>query len=649
MIMKRFLQLSSGMILICLLASALPLSGQILMLDNFNYPAGEFLTDHNWIQQQTTATNPVSVNNAGLTYPGYVGSGIGNAVPLGVEGQDVFRGFVKQTQPGTIYMAFLVSVTTATTSGDFFISLKESATSPTNANYRGRVWVKADGSNNLAFGVTKGAMTAPMVPNYTGFDYSLGTTYLLVMKFTIVEGTTPNDSAQLFINPVIGNPEPAPKVICPDVLSGTDLGLGSVLLRQGAIGSSPSVIVDGVRVSKTWATALTVSNIATLSDLKVDGVTVTGFSPTVYAYNDTVPSGQTSVTIASSQTCWAASTNTTVASSIPGYSIIQVTAENGSTTGTYTITHAYGYHAITVSAAPDGSGTATGGGVYGQGFLATVAAVPVAGYMFNNWTDGGVIVCGEPVYTFTVQGPRELVANFLQIMYVVAATPVPAMGGSVDGTGTYPYGSNVTLTAVPSDGYIFDHWTENGTTVGTDPVYVFNNLSGNHIMEAVFIESASTYTVTGVPTPSQGGTVTGSGNVPAGDSITLTAAANTDYAFDNWTENGTILGTDPAFTLTNVQSNHTILANFHSTVGFEDPAPAQIQVYPTIASADVSINSSDQMSEIQVFGMDGKCAFQRKIYSTAFTLQVGELESGTYLVRILTSRHVYNKRIVVLK
>ena len=365
--MKRFLQFSLGLPLILLMAIVQPVSAQILMLDNFDYPAGDSLIKHNWIQQQSTATFPIMVNNGGLTYPGYVGSGIGNATALGVEGQDVFRGFVKQTQPGTLYLTCLAKVTAATTSGDFFISFKESPTSTTNVNYRGRVWVKADAGNNIAFGVTKGAVTTPMVPNYTGFTYSLNTTYLLVMKFTIVAGTVPNDSAQLFINPVIGNPEPAPSVICPDVMSGSDLGLGSVLLRQGTNGTSPSVVVDGIRVSKSWQSAITPSNVSTLSDLQVDGATLPGFMPNVFTYNDTVLFGQNSVVLNSTTSCIMATKVTNTTPVIPGVSTVVVTAENGTSTSTYTITHAYFFYNVQVFAAPAGTGTVTGGGILPAG------------------------------------------------------------------------------------------------------------------------------------------------------------------------------------------------------------------------------------------------------------------------------------------
>lgn len=646
MTMKHFLQFTLGIALICIIGSVTPLSAQILMLDNFDYPAGELLTAHNWIQQQTTATFPVSVNNGGLTATGYVASGIGNAAAVGTEGQDVFRGFVKQTLPGTLYLSFMVKVTAATTAGDFFISFKESATSTTNVNYRGRVWTKTDASGNLAFGVTKGAMTSPMVPNYTGFVYALNTTYLMVMKFTIVDGTTPNDSAQLFINPVPGNPEPAPNVICPDVNSGSDVGLGSVLLRQGTTGSSPTAIVDGVRVSKSWQSALIPSNVSTLSDLQVDGASLTGFAPNTLNYNDTVPFGQPTVAITSATTCIQATRVTTTTSTIPGTSTVVVTAENGTATTTYTIMHAYFFYTIQVVANPATAGTVSGGGVLPWGAPATVTATANAGYGFINWTELGNVLSTTPAYTFNPMYNTELVANF-GLLYQVTATASPIEGGSISGAGQVVSGATITLTATPNSGYIFENWTENGIVTGTSPTLQLTNVTANHDVVGHFIQSANTFTVSATANPPEAGVITGAGNVTSGGSITLTASQNWGYVFVNWTENGSVLGNSPSLTLTNVQANHAIEANFRPVgVGLDDQSEFAVEIYPTITSDLVYISAPIQIKMIEVTDMTGRTVYTQKTLEKSTKLQTSEWKNGVYLVRIITGDKVYSRRII---
>jgi hypothetical protein len=554
--MKKFSKLLVAILLITGISKSV--QSQVMLYDNFNYPAGDTLTWHNWLIQQTSTINAILVANEGLSYSGFPCSGIGNAAAVGTTGQDVFRGFIKQTIAGTaLYMSCLAKVTAAAT-GDAFITFKESATSPTNLNLRGRVYAKVDGSNNLAFGISKGAITAPAVADYSPAVYSLNTTYLLVVRYNIVDGLT-NDSAFLFVNPIIGNPEPAPTVVATDITA-TDVGLGSVLLRQGNTGSSPNVIVDGVRVAKSWQQVLNVSNVATLSDIKVDGISVSGFSSGIYSYNDTVPAGQTSVAVLGITTDWASTQTMNLAPSVPGITTILVTAENGIDTHLYTVYHAYAYHTVTVSAAPAGSGTANGGGVYGEGLSAIVTASPSSGYMFSNWTQGGTIVSTSASYTFTVTGPVDLVANFTPNAVTITAVASPIDGGIITGAGSISFGGTATLVAFANEAYDFLDWTENGTVIGTNSTLVLTNVTSNRNLVANFL--LKNFTITATASPVDGGTVSGAGSLGYGSTATLSAAPNSGYIFQNWTEGGNIIGTDPTLVILNVTANHTVVANF---------------------------------------------------------------------------------------
>jgi len=81
------------------------------------------------------------------------------------------------------------------------------------------------------------------------------------------------------------------------------------------------------------------SNDATLSDLTVDGTTVNGFDPAVYSYTVTLPYGTTTVpTVAATATHAAANVVVTPAASLPGTTTVVVTAEDGTTKKTYSVT-----------------------------------------------------------------------------------------------------------------------------------------------------------------------------------------------------------------------------------------------------------------------------------------------------------------------
>jgi hypothetical protein len=78
-------------------------------------------------------------------------------------------------------------------------------------------------------------------------------------------------------------------------------------------------------------------------------------------------------------------------------------------------------------------------------------------------------------------------------------------------------------------------------------------------------DTQTNYTITVSASPSIGGTVSGGGTFAAGSSRTLTATANSNYVFTNWTENGSIVSTSASYTFT-LNGNRTLVANF-TTIG----------------------------------------------------------------------------------
>lgn len=221
--------------------------GQQLLVEDFNYNAGTNLTANGWTAHSGGGTNPITVVSPGLTFTGYPSSGVGNAASMTTSGEDDNRTFTSQTS-GSVYAAFLVNVSAASTNvdGDYFFHL---GPNPIGSTFRARVFAKRDASNNLAFGVSK-AGSAAASTSFTGFTFSLNTTVLIVVKYTIVAGAT-NDTVTLFINPTLGGVEPSPTLTAPDT-SATDSNIGAVALRQGTAAQAPTERVDGIRVGTTW-------------------------------------------------------------------------------------------------------------------------------------------------------------------------------------------------------------------------------------------------------------------------------------------------------------------------------------------------------------------------------------------------------------
>jgi len=218
--------------------------GQLFLKDDFDYPSGDSLRAHNWNLTGSTV-NTIMVSSPGLSFAGYAGSDVGNAVTLVSTGQDLNRAFSSSDSVGSVYASFMVSVSAAQT-GDYFFHLIQK---PVAANvFAGKVFVRRTANGNLAFGISKRSNLAV----YSDSSYSLNTTYLLVLKYTFNSGSSTDDQVSLHIYRN-GMPLDSP----PDVGPVTDgmadaASLDFAGLRQGAASSAPTLHIDGLRISAHW-------------------------------------------------------------------------------------------------------------------------------------------------------------------------------------------------------------------------------------------------------------------------------------------------------------------------------------------------------------------------------------------------------------
>lgn len=67
---------------------------------------------------------------------------------------------------------------------------------------------------------------------------------------------------------------------------------------------------------------------------------------------------------------------------------------------------------VSVEPSPEDGGTVLGGGYFIHGTNATVVATPYPGFVFDRWSFNGMTVSTDSLYTFPVEGHRELVASF---------------------------------------------------------------------------------------------------------------------------------------------------------------------------------------------------------------------------------------------
>ena len=202
---------------------------------------------------------------------------------------------------------------------------------------------------------------------------------------------------------------------------------------------------------------------------------------------------------------------------------------------------------VTLQMNMDGAAQISGAGTYQDGASVEVSVVPNDGFVFVNWTIQGEEVSSELTYSFVAESSVTIVANFTEKekYTITAVADVPA-AGTVLGAGTYYEGADVTLTAVPNNGYEFVNWTENDEVIGEEPTLSFTAQEQKNVV-AHFEANFEGYTVS--LNVEEGGIVSGAGLYPAESEVTVTAVSQGKYSFIAWTDSeGNELSTDASYT-----------------------------------------------------------------------------------------------------
>ena len=87
--------------------------------------------------------------------------------------------------------------------------------------------------------------------------------------------------------------------------------------------------------------------------------------------------------------------------------------------------------------------------------------------------------------------------------------------------------------------------------------------SENYIHAVKFVHIPGVQIIRATANPAEGGTVTGSGTYEIGQTCTLIATPNEDYAFVSWTENSVEVSTDASYSFT-VTGDRNLVANFRN-------------------------------------------------------------------------------------
>ncbi len=227
---------------------------QVLLQDDFNYPAGDLLTAHGYTAHSGAGTNSIKSVAPGLSYAGYTNDAT-TGIGMVATGEDVnIKIAGDSVAAGSVYAAFLINITSATTTGDYIFLLSNKLMS--TSSYIGRLFIKKDATGNIAFGVSKSSASVTYPATYSTFTYAVATTYLLVVKYAFSSVGTMDDTVSVFVNPSLAGTEPAATFSHTDIAALDLPSFGAIAFRQGGSASGPVLTIDGLRIAKTWGEAL---------------------------------------------------------------------------------------------------------------------------------------------------------------------------------------------------------------------------------------------------------------------------------------------------------------------------------------------------------------------------------------------------------
>lgn len=195
---------------------------------------------------------------------------------------------------------------------------------------------------------------------------------------------------------------------------------------------------------------------------------------------------------------------------------------------------------------------------YAHGTSVQLTADPSSGYYFVKWT-GDIAPSQQylnPV-TITMDANKTLTAVFTNVLRTLTVNAVNGTVTRNPDLASYPDGSTVELTAVPSGGYFFVSWTGDVPAGHEADNPLTLTMDANKTVTAGFSGTAYTLTTTALH-----GTVLRNPNQAVFDSgatVQLTAVADTGYHFTGWS--GDTSGTANPVTLL-MNGNKSVTAHF---------------------------------------------------------------------------------------
>jgi len=204
-------------------------------------------------------------------------------------------------------------------------------------------------------------------------------------------------------------------------------------------------------------------------------------------------------------------------------------------------------------------------------------------YRFAQWVDElGNVVGTTPSLSLLIDRDRTLTAHYEQVpvpQYTLSiATTIGGTTNPAPGNYSHPEGTSVSVTAIPSSGYAFDHWILDAATRTENPITIM--MDKNHTLTAYFTKIPVYYTLT-IGTTVGGTTNPAPGTYTCleGTTVQVQAIPSSGYNFDHWILDGTMYTSNPISVLMNRNQN---LTAYFSEIPPPPPETYKLNVASTV-------------------------------------------------------------------
>ncbi|MBP5327848.1 MAG: T9SS type A sorting domain-containing protein [Bacteroidales bacterium] len=302
---------------------------------------------------------------------------------------------------------------------------------------------------------------------------------------------------------------------------------------------------------------------------------------------------------------------------------------------------------LQVTASDATMGTVTGGGSYYASDV-TIVATPALGHRFNYWSAGGSpAITTNPLVVHLVSD-TAFVANFEDVSeqtFNLQISSANATMGSVTGGGSYPGGTNQTISAVPSENrFVFTHWSSTaGDSITDNPLSVY--LTCDTAFVAHFVELPRYYLVA-ASNNNAWGIVEGEGMYYEGEQATLTAIPAETYVFEGWSD-----GEQQSPRIVTVTQDTVFEAIFavDPTIGIDNIGTMDFTVSPNPTNGLLTLKTNQPDNyELTIYDVNGKTMLNKKTNESIIEIDLSTFPSGQYIL-ILCNKERHGIKTIVKK